>query len=100
MFHNRVFRPFMAIAAVLAATVLVVGDVDARAGGSSSAGSRGSRTFTAPPTTKTAPTTATPMERSMTQPGQIGQTSAATRPTTGGGFFNRPGLVGGLIGGF
>jgi predicted lipid-binding transport protein (Tim44 family) len=43
------------------------------------------------------------MERSMTQPGQPGSTASrtATAPNTaGGGFFNRPGFMGGLFAGF
>jgi len=63
------------------------------AGGS--IGSRGSNTFSAPPSTATSPT-ARPIERTMTQPGQPGG-SLAQRPATSptGGFFNRPGFMGG-----
>jgi predicted lipid-binding transport protein (Tim44 family) len=63
------------------------------------AGSRGSRTFVAPPPTATAPNAARPIERSMTQPGQSG-VSSAVRPAAPGGFFNRTGLLGGLAAGF
>ena len=45
---------------------LAPGLADARAGGGSSSGSRGSMTCSAPPTTRTAPTAAQPMQRSMT----------------------------------
>jgi len=96
------FRRVFACLSVVAALALIANDADARAGGGSSFGSRGSRTFSAPPATRTAPTTAAPMERSMTQPGQPG--SAVTGPATParqpGGFFNRPGLLGGLAAGF
>jgi len=62
-------------------------------------GSRGSRTFSAPPTTTTAPGTAQPLNRTMTQPGSPGVGAPAT---AGGGFFNRPGMgmLGGLAAGF
>src|SRR6185312_7372466 len=69
---------------------------DARIGGGGSSGSRGSRTFSAPPTTRTAPNAAQPMQRSITQPG------VNTPAAAGGGFFNRPGMgmLGGLAAGF
>jgi predicted lipid-binding transport protein (Tim44 family) len=86
----------------LAATILVLSlAVTADAAPRFNAGSRGTRTFSAPPPTATAPKAAQPIERTMTQP------SAATRPTTAaapaspglfGGMFGR-GLVGGLLGG-
>src|SRR5207302_10754733 len=65
-----------------------------------SAGSRGSQTFSAPPSTTTAPS-ARPMERTMTQPGQSGGAfgqRATPAPTSG--FFGRPGFMGGLFAGF
>lgn len=72
---------------------------DARVGGGGSSGSRGSRTFSAPPSTSTAPGTAQPMNRTFTQPGSPGANAAAPNR---GGFFNRPGmgLLGGLAAGF
>jgi predicted lipid-binding transport protein (Tim44 family) len=76
-------------------------DADARSRGSF--GSRGTRTYSQPPSTQTAPTTARPIERSMTQPGQAAQPSAINRPaaqTTGSGMFGRPGFLGGLAAGF
>jgi predicted lipid-binding transport protein (Tim44 family) len=94
------FRPFLALTAVAALVAATVVQSDARPRGSF--GSRGSQTYSAPPSTATAPNTARPIERSTTQPGQPGQPSAA-RPATqtaGGGFFNRPGLLGGLAAGF
>jgi predicted lipid-binding transport protein (Tim44 family) len=70
---------------------------DARIGGGVSSGSRGARTFTAPPSTSTAPNTAQPFNRTMTQPVSPGLGAPA-----GGGFFNRPGMgmFGGLAAGF
>lgn len=72
---------------------------DARAGGGGSMGSRGGRTFSAPSSTNTAPSTASPMERTMTQRPAAGAPgaaqSAASRPGFGG--FGA-GLMGGLLG--
>src|SRR5450432_2336569 len=91
---------FQAIAVVLSLAlplVMAVSAADARIGGGMSSGSRGSRTFSAPPSTSTAPGTAQPFNRTLTQPGSPGIGGAA-----GGGFFNRPGmgLFGGLAAGF
>lgn len=88
-----------AIALVLALalpTVLAASAADARINGGFSSGSRGSRTFSAPPPTSTAPNTATPFNRTYSQPINPGTTPL------GGGFFNRPGgsLLGGLAAGF
>jgi predicted lipid-binding transport protein (Tim44 family) len=89
------FRKLMAVLAVTLAFGMLASTADARVGGGFSAGSRGSRTFSAPPVTRTAPNAAAPMQRSVTQP---------TRPTVGAGasspgFFGR-GLLGGLAAGF
>jgi predicted lipid-binding transport protein (Tim44 family) len=92
MFRNRWLITFGAIAT---AFVLVSADANARVGGGFSGGSRGTRTFSAPPATPTAPTAA-PIQRSITQPGNaapIGQTGI--RPSLFGG-----GLFGGLAAGF
>jgi predicted lipid-binding transport protein (Tim44 family) len=83
-------RWLVALAAVLTALTLAAGDADARVGGGGSFGSRGTRTFSAPSATRTAPSAA-PIERSMTQP---------ARPSTPLGGAARPGLFGGgLFGG-
>ena len=59
----RLNAPALALAAGLA---IVAADVaDARVGGGKSFGSRGTKTYIAPPATKTAPSAA-PIERSMT----------------------------------
>ena len=84
------------LAAVAAALVLVAGDADARAGKGFSGGSRGMRTFSAPPATQTAPNAAAPIQRTVTQPTSaktVGQ--APGRPGLFGG-----GLLGGLAAGF
>lgn len=99
----RFSRIVSVLCASFFALALVATTVDARVGGG---GSRGSRTFSAPATTKTAPTAAQPMQRSVTQPGQPGGSFANRPATNNGGFFNRPGglfgggLLGGLAAGF
>jgi predicted lipid-binding transport protein (Tim44 family) len=98
----RFHRPLLALLAVVAALVLTAASVDARVSGSS--GSRGSRTFSAPAATQTAPRAA-PIERSMAQPARpgtaVGQAAGQTaRPgLLGGGMFGG-GLLGGLAAGF
>jgi predicted lipid-binding transport protein (Tim44 family) len=94
------FRPLVAIGAVLAAFVLIVGDLEARPSGGTSSGSRGSRTFSAPPTTPTAPNAASPLQRTVTQPSAPTTATGLNQPGASSGFFNRPGLVGGLFAGF
>ena len=99
-FTQRARGMIQAIAVVLSLAlpvILVVSSADARIGGGVSSGSRGARTFSAPPSTSTAPGTAQPFTRTFTQPGSPGVGAPA-----GGGFFNRPGmgLFGGLAAGF
>ncbi|HWP14677.1 MAG TPA: TIM44-like domain-containing protein [Xanthobacteraceae bacterium] len=96
----RLFRSLFALLAVAAVFAMVAGDADARPRGSF--GSRGTRTFSQPAPTATAPNAASPINRSMTQPGAA--TSTAARPPVqqpgglfGGGFGR--GLAGGLLGG-
>jgi len=85
-------RWLIALAAIATAFVLVAADAHARAGGGFSGGSRGLRTFSPPPSTSTAPNSAAPIQRTITQPG--GATA------TGLGSGARPGLFGGgLFGG-
>jgi predicted lipid-binding transport protein (Tim44 family) len=78
--------------------MLAISSADARVGGGMSSGSRGARTFSAPPSTSTAPSTAQPFNRTFAQPGSPG----VGAPAAGGGFFNRPGMgmLGGLAAGF
>ncbi|MBK3737459.1 hypothetical protein GAY29_31345 [Azospirillum brasilense] len=101
-------RAFGAVALALA-VALTAGTADARAGKSSSAGSRGSRTYEAPAQTNTAPRAA-PMERSAApaqtpgaqQPGMQQPGMASPAAAQRGGFFSRggfmPALMGGLLG--
>ncbi|MBI2715276.1 MAG: TIM44-like domain-containing protein [Rhizobiales bacterium] len=95
------YRWLIALAAIATSLVLVAADADARVGGGSSAGSRGTRTFSAPAPTRTAPNTAAPIQRSVTQPGSTTTAAGqATRPgLLGGGLFGG-GLLGGLAAGF
>jgi len=90
------FGKLMAIFAVALTLGMLASTADARVGGGFSAGSRGSRTFSAPPTTRTAPTQAAPVQRSITQPSSQPRFGA---PATQPGFFGR-GLLGGLAAGF
>src|SRR4051812_18805626 len=76
---------------------IAISSADARVGGGSSSGSRGNRTFSAPPSTSTAPNAAQPFNRTMTQPGSPGLGAGAAGAAHKGGFFNRPGL--GVVGG-
>lgn len=99
----RRIAAFLSAFAVLA-LVLAPVMAEARPGGSSSSGSRGSRTYSAPPPTQTAPGSAQTFGRTATTP------STPTRPGTTApgvaapqrGFFGSFGgalLAGGLIGG-
>jgi predicted lipid-binding transport protein (Tim44 family) len=101
-FTQRMRGIVQTIAIVLSLAVpvmLAVSAADARIGGGGSSGSRGSRTFAAPPSTSTAPNAAQPFNRTMTQPGSPGMAAGAANK---GGFFNRPGMgmLGGLAAGF
>src|ERR1700716_4531053 len=99
-FSQRTRGIIKAMAVVLSLALplmLANSSADARIGGGMSSGSRGARTFSAPPSTSTAPGTAQPFNRTFTQPGTPGLGAPA-----GGGFFNRPGMgmLGGLGAGF
>jgi predicted lipid-binding transport protein (Tim44 family) len=104
-FDRGVGRRILAFTLAGVMAVALAGVAEARPGGKGSFGSRGSRTFEAPPATRTAPSTAQPMQRSQTTPSQVqaGPTAAAAqaaqpaRSRFGGGFF--AGLLGaGLLG--
>ncbi|RXH15501.1 Tim44 domain-containing protein [Bradyrhizobium guangzhouense] len=88
------------IAVVLALalpTALAISSADARVGGGFSSGSRGSRTFSAPPSTTTAPGSASQFNRTYSQPG-AGMNNAL--PSRGGLFGRGGGFLGGLAAGF
>lgn len=96
----RRYGKFFGILAIGLAAMLSVADMAEarRAGGFSSFGSRGTRTFQAPAATRTAPTTAAPIERTMTPQSQTTRPAAAPNQTgRTGGLFG--GLAGGLMGG-
>src|SRR3954469_7812542 len=78
----------------LAAALLLIfaSAADARSGGGSSFGSRGSRTFTPPPVTQTAPRPAAPIQRSI-------RPSKPSAPQAQPGVLGRPGLFGSGFGG-
>ncbi|WP_422919945.1 Tim44 domain-containing protein [Rhizosaccharibacter radicis] len=87
---------------LLAATVAASGTAEARPGGGSSFGSRGSRTWSAPAVTRTAPGGASAFNRSMTPGGNPAFSGFGARPGMGGfGAQRHPfasAFVGGLVG--
>jgi predicted lipid-binding transport protein (Tim44 family) len=90
---------FVAAAAILLAATLSVGDAYARAGGGGSFGSRGTRSFSMPSATPTAPW-ASPLNRG---PGASALNPGLQRPgfNRPGGFFGGGfgrGFLGGLVG--
>jgi len=93
---RRTPRLLAAIAALSLA--LAPGLADARAGGGGSFGSRGSMTWSAPPSTNTAPYSAQPMQRSMT-PNSPSPGFASPSPGFGSGFGRSSGFMSGLMGG-
>ena len=100
----RLPTQFLALA-LAAAVVMAPGFALARAGGGGSFGSRGSMTFSAPPSTNTAPFGAAPMQRSITpQSPSYGQQAPAYGSGYGGGYGSgmrspfASGLMGGLLG--
>jgi predicted lipid-binding transport protein (Tim44 family) len=102
----RRFKNLFAVAALgLAVSFVAVDMAEARrAGGFSGFGSRGTRTFQAPPATRTAPQPAAPVDRTMTprtQANQPGAQSPAAAQRPGGlfGGFGRSMMGGLLVGG-
>ena len=73
MFRNKSLIAFLAVAATLAFVA-----VEAIAAPRMNSGSRGNRTYSAPPATQTAPNAARPIERSATTPARPEQPGAAT----------------------
>jgi predicted lipid-binding transport protein (Tim44 family) len=97
---NALRRSSALLAAFVALAVLLTpGLADARLGGGSSFGSRGSMTWSTPPATNTAPYSAAPMQRSITP-----NNPSPGYGTNGYGYGYGPrsgfmsGLLGGLIG--
>ena len=97
----RLARRIVGAALAMAGSAfLIVAEAEARTGGGGSVGSRGSKTFTAPPSTNTAPKAAAPVQRSATT---AGATSTAAGAVKSGGLLSGIGgmrglLMGGLIG--
>src|SRR5471032_3042722 len=92
-----IVQAFAVVLSLALPLMLAVSAADARIGGGISSGSRGAKSFSAPPSTSTAPNAAQPFNRTMTQPGSPG----VGAPAAGGGFFNRPGgMLRGLAAGF
>jgi predicted lipid-binding transport protein (Tim44 family) len=94
---NFRFRSALALAAV-ALTLAFAVTVDAAP--RFNAGSRGSRTFSAPPPTAMSPNAARPIERSMTTPSRPGATATTPAAATPGRGLFGGGLLGGLAAGF
>jgi predicted lipid-binding transport protein (Tim44 family) len=98
--RGRSFVKTIAIVLALALpTALAISSADARVGGGFSSGSRGSRTFSAPPSTTTAPGSTSQFNRTFGQPGS-GMNSTAPAPVRGGLFGRGGGFLGGLAAGF
>jgi predicted lipid-binding transport protein (Tim44 family) len=95
--RNVLRRSSTLLAAVVALAVVFAPSLaDARLGGGSSFGSRGSMTWSAPPATRTAPYSAAPMQRSITPNNPSpGYGSGGY----GSGFGQRSGFMSGLLGG-
>jgi predicted lipid-binding transport protein (Tim44 family) len=92
------FLTLLAAAALALAPALA----DARPGGGSSSGSRGSRTYSAPPSTTTAPSAPRQFDRTMQQPTAPRPSTpgvGAPNPARQGGFFSRNPFMGGLMAG-
>ena len=101
--RSRSLKMMAVVMSVAMPLMLAVSAADARVGGGGSSGSRGTRTFSQPPSTSTAPNAAQPFNRTMTQPGSPGMAGpAAAGAAAKGGMFNRPGMgmLGGLAAGF
>src|SRR3954462_4171095 len=97
-----IVRAFAVVLSLAIPLAMAISSADARVGGGGSSGSRGSKTFSAPPSTATSPGTAQPMNRTFSQPGSPGMGAPAAAGAAKGGFFNRPGMgmLGGLAAGF
>ena len=64
-----IVRALAIVLSVALPLAITISAADARVGGGGSSGSRGSKTYSAPPSTTTAPGAAQPMNRTFTQPG-------------------------------
>lgn len=97
-----IVRAFAIVLSLAVPLAMAISSADARVGGGSNSGSRGSKTYSAPPSTTTAPNAAQPMNRTFSQPGAPAAAGAAAGAAKGG-FFSKPGMgmmMGGLAAGF
>src|SRR5262249_21623532 len=96
---TKTLRLLRFVGCVTLALVLTASVADARIGGGLSSGSRGFRTYSAPPSTTTAPSPAAPITRSQPTPSYVAPGSPPVGAPWGsyGGGFGRL-LVGGLFG--
>ena len=85
------------LAAIAAVVLIVPVMADARVGGGTSSGSRGSNTGAAPAPTRTAPTAA-PIARSTTPTQTAPTTNVAQAPAAQGSFFSRHPFLTGMLG--
>lgn len=88
-------RVAAAVLVLTGAAVFTASTAEARIGSGSSSGSRGSKTFSAPPATNTAPKAAQPVQRSATTAGASQTVGAQAK----GGFLSKFGGIGGLLAG-
>ena len=82
---RTLFKTLAVMLALALPTALVISSADARVGGGMSSGSRGSRTYSAPPSTSTAPGSTSQFNRTYTQPGAGMKPSPARRIGTSPG---------------
>lgn len=94
----RRFKQLFAVAAIgMAVSLAAVDFAEARRAGGGGIGSRGTRTFSAPATTNTAPTAPTGINRTMTPNTQ--QNAASPAAGAAAQQARRPGMFGGMFGG-
>ncbi|MBB2963662.1 TIM44-like domain-containing protein [Methylobacterium sp. R2-1] len=98
-------RRVVTLLALAASLALAAPAVDARPGGGGGMGSRGSKTFSAPPSTATSPGAMGPIQRSQTSPSpgfnNPGMAAQSQGRRFGGGFLGGmlgAGLIGALLG--
>ena len=94
----RIKRPSLIVLTILAISALPQ-IADARLGSGSSMGSRGGMTYSAPPSTRTAPSGAAPMQRSMTPNYQTPAPAPSPGLAPSAPMMPRPSFMSGLMGG-
>lgn len=90
------------MASLVLAAILTFGGMngaDARAGKGTSSGSRGTRTYSAPPPTATAPSPVQPMQRTITEPEPAAPRMAPPQPQPQPAMLPRPSFGGSLLSG-